>query len=88
MRYDTRLGKYDGKPRPGGVRATLCVSSQVNIFVILLDARHSKVWEKHVSNGSKPFARRPVQNFVLKSNIFLGKLVTFLLMVLILLPHY
>jgi len=29
MRYDTRLGKYDGKPRPGGVRATLCVSSQV-----------------------------------------------------------
>ncbi|PKA59897.1 23S rRNA (adenine2503-C2)-methyltransferase [Apostasia shenzhenica] len=29
MRYDTRLGKYDGKPRPGGLRATLCVSSQV-----------------------------------------------------------
>ncbi|KQK23056.1 hypothetical protein BRADI_1g71000v3 [Brachypodium distachyon] len=29
MRYDTRLGKYDGKPRPGGVRSTLCVSSQV-----------------------------------------------------------
>uniref|UniRef100_A0A804LFI5 Radical SAM core domain-containing protein n=1 Tax=Zea mays TaxID=4577 RepID=A0A804LFI5_MAIZE len=32
MRYDTRLGKYDGKPRPGGVRSTLCVSSQVNIY--------------------------------------------------------
>ncbi|CAL4938129.1 unnamed protein product [Urochloa decumbens] len=29
MRYDTTLGKYDGKPRSGGVRATLCVSSQV-----------------------------------------------------------
>ncbi|KAG8073905.1 hypothetical protein GUJ93_ZPchr0006g41367 [Zizania palustris] len=29
MRYDTRLGKYDGKPRLGGVRSTLCVSSQV-----------------------------------------------------------
>ncbi|GJN30621.1 hypothetical protein PR202_gb18942 [Eleusine coracana subsp. coracana] len=29
MRYDTRLGKYDGKPRSGGVRSTLCVSSQV-----------------------------------------------------------
>ncbi|ONH91928.1 hypothetical protein PRUPE_8G144200 [Prunus persica] len=29
MRYDTRLGKYNGKPRPGGMRSTLCVSSQV-----------------------------------------------------------
>ncbi|KAL2925855.1 Dual-specificity RNA methyltransferase RlmN [Bienertia sinuspersici] len=29
MRYDTRLGKYGGKPRPGGPRSTLCVSSQV-----------------------------------------------------------
>ncbi|RYR59251.1 hypothetical protein Ahy_A05g025099 isoform C [Arachis hypogaea] len=29
MRYDTRLGKYAGKPRPGGLRATLCISSQV-----------------------------------------------------------
>lgn len=29
MRYDTRLGKYAGKPRPGGPRSTLCVSSQV-----------------------------------------------------------
>ncbi|KAJ3673966.1 hypothetical protein LUZ60_005958 [Juncus effusus] len=29
MRYDTTLGKYDGKQRPGGVRSTLCVSSQV-----------------------------------------------------------
>ncbi|KAL0365305.1 UNVERIFIED_CONTAM: Dual-specificity RNA methyltransferase RlmN [Sesamum angustifolium] len=29
MRYDTRLGKYDGKPRPGGPRSTLCISSQV-----------------------------------------------------------
>ncbi|XP_068654994.1 uncharacterized protein [Aristolochia californica] len=29
MRYDTRLGKYGGKPRPGGPRATLCLSSQV-----------------------------------------------------------
>ncbi|CAO2823273.1 unnamed protein product [Amaranthus hypochondriacus] len=29
MRYDTRLGKYAGKQRPGGPRATLCVSSQV-----------------------------------------------------------
>ncbi|KAJ6815886.1 uncharacterized protein M6B38_418600 [Iris pallida] len=29
MRYDSRLGKYDGKPRPGGLRSTLCVSSQV-----------------------------------------------------------
>jgi hypothetical protein len=37
MRYDTTLGKYDGKPRSGGVRSTLCVSSQVNIFVFLLD---------------------------------------------------
>uniref|UniRef100_A0A5B7BKI4 Radical SAM core domain-containing protein n=1 Tax=Davidia involucrata TaxID=16924 RepID=A0A5B7BKI4_DAVIN len=29
MRYDTRLGKYGGRPRPGGPRATLCISSQV-----------------------------------------------------------
>ncbi|THU64897.1 hypothetical protein C4D60_Mb01t31340 [Musa balbisiana] len=29
MRYDTRQGKYDGKPRSGGPRSTLCVSSQV-----------------------------------------------------------
>ncbi|XP_021892394.1 uncharacterized protein LOC110810499 isoform X2 [Carica papaya] len=29
MRYDTRLGKYAGKPRPGGPRSTLCISSQV-----------------------------------------------------------
>lgn len=29
MRYDTRLGKYGGEPRPGGLRATLCISSQV-----------------------------------------------------------
>ncbi|KAH7518106.1 hypothetical protein FEM48_Zijuj09G0135400 [Ziziphus jujuba var. spinosa] len=29
MRYDTRLGKYAGKPRPGGLRSTLCISSQV-----------------------------------------------------------
>ena len=29
MRYDTTLGKYDGKQRSGGPRATLCVSSQV-----------------------------------------------------------
>ncbi|KAF3779104.1 Ribosomal RNA large subunit methyltransferase N [Nymphaea thermarum] len=28
MRYDTRLGKYGGKPRPGGPRSTLCISSQ------------------------------------------------------------
>ncbi|KAL3843849.1 hypothetical protein ACJIZ3_001252 [Penstemon smallii] len=29
MRYDSRLGQYDGKPRSGGPRSTLCVSSQV-----------------------------------------------------------
>ncbi|GMY38691.1 dual-specificity RNA methyltransferase RlmN isoform X1 [Fagus crenata] len=29
MTYDTRLGKYNGNPRPGGTRSTLCVSSQV-----------------------------------------------------------
>ncbi|KAE9606434.1 hypothetical protein Lal_00013998 [Lupinus albus] len=29
MRYDTRLGRYAGKPRPGGLRSTLCISSQV-----------------------------------------------------------
>lgn len=29
MRYDTRLGKYAGQPRPGGLRSTLCISSQV-----------------------------------------------------------
>ncbi|XP_058069858.1 uncharacterized protein LOC131218956 [Magnolia sinica] len=29
MRYDTRLGTYDGKPRSGGQRSTLCISSQV-----------------------------------------------------------
>lgn len=32
MRYDTRLGKYDGKPRLGGPRSTLCVSSQVTVM--------------------------------------------------------
>ncbi|KAF2320902.1 hypothetical protein GH714_031727 [Hevea brasiliensis] len=30
MRYDTRLGKYGGKPRPGGLRSTLCISSQMD----------------------------------------------------------
>ncbi|KVI10838.1 uncharacterized protein LOC112505810 isoform X2 [Cynara cardunculus var. scolymus] len=29
MRYDSSLGKYGGKPRPGGPRSTLCISSQV-----------------------------------------------------------
>ncbi|ERN02751.1 hypothetical protein AMTR_s00086p00023740 [Amborella trichopoda] len=29
MRYDTRLGRYGGNPRPGGPRSTLCISSQV-----------------------------------------------------------
>ncbi|TMW96826.1 hypothetical protein EJD97_006704 [Solanum chilense] len=29
MRYDSSLGKLNGKPRPGGPRSTLCVSSQV-----------------------------------------------------------
>ncbi|CAL1399007.1 unnamed protein product [Linum trigynum] len=29
MRYDSRLGRYDGKTRPGGPRSTLCISSQV-----------------------------------------------------------
>ncbi|KAL7119123.1 hypothetical protein ACP275_02G043900 [Erythranthe tilingii] len=29
MRYDSRLGICDGKPRSGGPRSTLCVSSQV-----------------------------------------------------------
>lgn len=29
MRYDSRLGVLNGKPRPGGLRSTLCISSQV-----------------------------------------------------------
>lgn len=29
MRYDSRLGTLGGKPRPGGLRSTLCISSQV-----------------------------------------------------------
>ncbi|VFQ78264.1 unnamed protein product [Cuscuta campestris] len=29
MRYDSRLGIYNGKPRSGGPRSTLCISSQV-----------------------------------------------------------
>lgn len=33
MRYDTRLGKYGGKPRLGGLRATLCISSQVCLLL-------------------------------------------------------
>uniref|UniRef100_A0A803MS31 Radical SAM core domain-containing protein n=1 Tax=Chenopodium quinoa TaxID=63459 RepID=A0A803MS31_CHEQI len=28
LRYDSRLGQYGGKQRPGGLRSTLCVSSQ------------------------------------------------------------
>lgn len=36
MRYDTRLGKYGGKPRPGGLRSTLCISSQVLISLSAL----------------------------------------------------
>lgn len=34
MRYDSRLGRYDGKPRPGGLRSTLCVSSQVMLWSV------------------------------------------------------
>ncbi|WCJ17967.1 Dual-specificity RNA methyltransferase RlmN [Euphorbia peplus] len=29
MKYDSSLGKYGGKPRSGGPRSTLCISSQV-----------------------------------------------------------
>ncbi|KAL1831673.1 hypothetical protein DCAR_0101662 [Daucus carota subsp. sativus] len=29
MRYDSSLGTLGGKPRPGGLRSTLCISSQV-----------------------------------------------------------
>lgn len=29
MRYDSSLGMLGGKPRPGGLRSTLCISSQV-----------------------------------------------------------
>lgn len=36
MRYDTRLGKYGGKPRLGGLRATLCISSQVCFLLFSL----------------------------------------------------
>lgn len=36
MRYDSRKGQYDGKPRPGGPRSTLCVSSQVSRDVYFL----------------------------------------------------
>lgn len=35
MRYDSSLGKLNGKPRPGGPRSTLCVSSQVCHFINL-----------------------------------------------------
>lgn len=41
MRYDTRLGKYNGKPRPGGMRSTLCVSSQVLSFEILVFVKNA-----------------------------------------------
>jgi hypothetical protein len=40
MRYDTRLGKYGGKPRPGGLRATLCISSQVRFSFFLFCFYH------------------------------------------------
>uniref|UniRef100_M1CFM2 Radical SAM core domain-containing protein n=1 Tax=Solanum tuberosum TaxID=4113 RepID=M1CFM2_SOLTU len=43
MRYDSSLGKLNGKPRPGGPRSTLCVSSQgmgepLNNYSSLVDA--------------------------------------------------
>lgn len=42
MRYDTRLGKYDGKPRPGGPRSTLCISSQVLFLFYPSQCLHTK----------------------------------------------
>ncbi|KAH9655674.1 Radical SAM domain-containing protein [Citrus sinensis] len=43
MRYDSSLGKYNGKPRPGGPRSTLCISSQgmgepLNNYAALVEA--------------------------------------------------
>ncbi|KAL6494644.1 hypothetical protein OROGR_031444 [Orobanche gracilis] len=52
MRYDTRLGKYDGKPRPGGPRSTLCVSSQVGCKMgCNFCATGSMGFKKNLSSG-------------------------------------
>ncbi len=36
MRHDAGAGKYAGGPRQGGPRATLCVSSQVHCYLIVI----------------------------------------------------
>ncbi|GMN37890.1 hypothetical protein TIFTF001_007180 [Ficus carica] len=52
MRYDTRLGKYAGKPRPGGPRATLCISSQVGCKMgCKFCATGSMGFKSHLSSG-------------------------------------
>ncbi|XP_057788135.1 uncharacterized protein LOC131005267 [Salvia miltiorrhiza] len=52
MRYDTRLGKYDGKPRLGGPRSTLCVSSQVGCKMgCNFCATGSMGFKKNLSSG-------------------------------------
>ncbi|RZC54693.1 hypothetical protein C5167_013546 [Papaver somniferum] len=52
MRYDSRLGMCGGKPRPGGVRATLCVSSQVGCkMACTFCATGSMGFKNHLSSG-------------------------------------
>lgn len=52
MTYDTRLGKYCGKPRPGGPRSTLCISSQVGCKMgCKFCATGSMGFKSHLSSG-------------------------------------
>ncbi|KAI3992158.1 hypothetical protein MKX01_015049 [Papaver californicum] len=52
MRYDSRLGMCGGKPRPGGIRATLCVSSQVGCkMACTFCATGSMGFKNHLSSG-------------------------------------
>lgn len=54
MRYDTRLGKYGGKPRPGGPRSTLCISSQVSYFPFLYYMARSTPYHLDIVAYIKP----------------------------------
>lgn len=52
MRYDTRMGRYNGKPRPGGPRSTLCVSSQVGCkMACKFCATGSMGFKNNISSG-------------------------------------
>ncbi|XP_043709412.1 dual-specificity RNA methyltransferase RlmN [Telopea speciosissima] len=64
MRYDTRLGRYAGKPRPGGPRSTLCISSQVGC----------KMGCKFCATGSMGFKRNLSSGEIVEQLVYASRI--------------